>query len=73
MTQNEFFTIRTFSNLLDAEVAVEHLKSHRIEASIKKDDAGGTRPHLQLTFGVDVVIFKKDAKRAEEILTAMKV
>jgi hypothetical protein len=73
MKRDVLVTIRTFTNLLDAEVAVEHLESHGIPASIKKDDTGSLRPHLQLTQGVDVVIRKTDTKKAEKVLVAMKV
>ena len=73
MKPEELTTIRTFSNLVDAQVAVNHLKSQGIEATIKKDDSGGMRPHFQLTHGVDVVVRKKDADRALEVLKAMKV
>ena len=73
MKRDDLVTIRTFTNILDAEVAVEHLESHGIPASIKKDDSGGMRPQLQLTQGVDVLIRKKDATKAEKVLVAMKV
>jgi hypothetical protein len=73
MNKNQLIIVRTFSNELDAQIALEHLKSHHIDAFIKKDDSGGMRPHLQLSQGVDIIVSEKDAKKAEEILVAMKV
>jgi hypothetical protein len=70
MKPEELVTIRTFSNVIDAEITLGHLKSHGIEASIRKDDSGGMRPHFQLTQGVDLVVRRKDAKQAEEVLKA---
>jgi hypothetical protein len=73
MKMEDLVTLRTFSNVVDAEIALGHLSSNGIEASIKKDDSGGMRPHFQLTHGVDLVVRKKDAKRAEQVLNAMNV
>jgi len=73
MTPYKLITIRTFSNVVDAELALGFLKSKRIKASIRKDDTGGMRPHLQGTHGVDIVVREKDAKHAEDLLSAMKV
>jgi len=73
MKPEELVTLRTFSNLLEAEIAVSHLKSQNIEAIVKKDDGGGMRPHLQMTQGVDLIVRKKDLDRAKKILTTKKV
>jgi hypothetical protein len=73
MKPEELVTLQTFSNLLEAEIAVGHLKSQNIEAIVKKDDSGGMRPHLQMTQGVDLIVRKKDLNRARKILTAKKV
>jgi Putative prokaryotic signal transducing protein len=73
MIADELITLRTFSSFVDAQAAVGHLESHGIKAMIKKDDSGGMRPHYQQTHGVDVVVNKKDARRARNLLAAMKV
>ena len=73
MSKDNLVTVKTFSNIIDAQVAQEHLTSHRIKAMIKKDDSGGMRPHLQYTQGVAVVVFEKDAEKAREVLAAMNV
>jgi hypothetical protein len=73
MKPEELVTLRTFSNLIEAEIAAGHLNSQDIQVMVKKDDSGGMRPHLQLTQGVDLIVRKKDLDRAEKILTAKKV
>ena len=73
MEPEELVTLRTFSNLIEAEIAAGHLNSQDIQVMVKKDDSGGMRPHLQLTQCVDLIVRKKDLDRAEKILTAKKV
>ncbi|MGD0038430.1 MAG: DUF2007 domain-containing protein [Bacteroidota bacterium] len=73
MKPEELVTLRTFSNVIEAEVAAGHLKSQKIKVMVKKDDSGGMRPHLQLTQGVDLIVRKKDLDRAKKILTVRKV
>lgn len=65
--------IRTFSSLLDAEIALEHLESHGVEAMIRKDDNGGMRPWMQQMQGVDIFVLEKDLKKAERVLDALNV
>jgi hypothetical protein len=73
MNKETLVTLRTFSNVIDAEVALGHLESQGIKAFIKKDDSGGMRPHFQLTHGVEIIILEKDLKKGERVLAAMKV
>jgi hypothetical protein len=73
MKKDVLITLRTFSNEVDAQVALQHLKSNHIEAILKKDDSGGMRPHLQITIGVDILVAHKDLAKAESVLNAMKV
>ncbi|MBN2572519.1 MAG: DUF2007 domain-containing protein [Ignavibacteriales bacterium] len=63
--------LKTFTNEVDAQVAVQHLQTNGVEAFISKDDMGGMRPHLQLTGGIRVLIKQKDAEKALRILEAM--
>jgi hypothetical protein len=65
--------LKTFANEVDAEIAKDHLQAHGIEAFVSKDDAGGMRPHLQITMGVRILVLQSDADRASEILDAMDV
>jgi hypothetical protein len=40
MKPEELVTLRTFSNILEAEIAAGHLNSQNIETMVKKDDSG---------------------------------
>jgi hypothetical protein len=73
MNKEELVTIRTFSSSVEAEMTLGHLKSQGVDAFIKKDDSGGMRPHFQLTLGVDIIVRAKDTRRAEKVLSAMKI
>ena len=73
MKSEELVTLRTFSNVLEAEIVAGHLNSQNIETMVKKDDSGGMRPHLQITQGVDLIVRKKDLERAKKILNKKNV
>ena len=64
----DLVTIRTFINAVDAELARSALEAAGIDAMLRADDCGGTRPHLWLG-GVEVVVREADLERAEEVLT----
>ena len=64
----DLVTIRTFINAVDAELARSALEAAGIDAMLRADDCGGTRPHLWLG-GVEVVVREADLERAEEILS----
>jgi hypothetical protein len=73
MKSDEMIVVRTCPSEVEAEIMLGHLASNGIEAFIAKDDSGGMRPHLQLTQGVDVVVHRKDLKKAEQVLRARNV
>ena len=70
---NELVTIEIFQNEIEAELAKEHLKSEGIKSFIFKDDCGGTRPHMQLTLGVDLKVRQIDFARASDILKSLGI
>jgi hypothetical protein len=59
--------IRTFVNNFDAEMARSALEAAGIDAMIRSDDCGGTRPHLWLG-GVELLVRQEDAAEADELL-----
>jgi len=65
---NELVTIETFQSEIEAEIAKNRLMTDGIRSFIFKDDCGGTRPHLQLTLGVDLKVRQIDLARASDIL-----
>jgi hypothetical protein len=63
----DLVVVRTFINKFEAEIAKSALDAADIDAMIRADDAGGTRPGLWLS-GVELIVRAEDVKRAEEIL-----
>ena len=59
--------IRTFVNNFDAEIARGALEAAGIDAMIRSDDCGGTRPHLWMG-GVQLLVREEDAAEADELL-----
>jgi hypothetical protein len=59
--------IRTFVNNFDAEIARSALEAAGIDAMIRSDDCGGTRPHLWMG-GVELLVREEDAAQADEVL-----
>jgi hypothetical protein len=67
MPFGDLVAIRTFLNLVEAEVAASALEAAGIRCVINKDDCGGLRPTLWLS-GVQLLVRAEDAKAAVEIL-----
>jgi len=65
---DELVNIRMFSNEMDASMAQQILEQSEISSFVSADDAGGMEPHLQMSMGVRLVVNRKDAERALEIL-----
>ena len=69
MADSEPVVIRTFINMMEAEVAQSALEAAGITSVIRADDCGGLRPHLQLG-GIDLLVRPQDSAEAEHVLTA---
>jgi hypothetical protein len=63
MTRSDLVVVRTFLNKFDAEMAKSALDAANIDAMVKADDAGGTRPGLWLAASKPLVR-AEDAERA---------
>jgi hypothetical protein len=66
--KENFVPIKTYLNEYAAYIAKSALEAYEIESIILKDDCGGTRPHLQLTTGIQLLVRKEDVERAKEII-----
>lgn len=60
--------IKSFSREIEAQVAAAYLESQGLETLIKKDDAGGNYPQLQMSSGVQLLINAADEQAARSIL-----
>lgn len=62
--------IRTFSNEIEAEMAMSALEAAGIESAMRRDDCGGVQPAMGWTAGVQVIVDEKDVEAATEVLDA---
>ncbi len=65
---DRFTVLEVFNSEVEAEVSKARLEASGIEAFVAKDDAGGMRPHLQLSQGVRLLVSQEDVDVAREIL-----
>jgi hypothetical protein len=63
-----FTVLEVFNSEVEAEMSRAQLEASGIEAFVSKDDAGGMRPHLQLSQGVRLLVSPEDVEVAKEIL-----
>jgi Putative prokaryotic signal transducing protein len=68
MALADLVTVRTFLNVIEAEVARSVLAAAGIDSLIRRDDCGGLRPHLQLS-GVDLLVREHDLAEALRLLS----
>ena len=68
--RDELVVVRTFSNRFEADVAKTALDAAEIDSFVRADDAGGMRPHMWPSMGVDLLVRAGDAERANEVLSA---
>ncbi len=67
MTGNDLVVLRTFENVIEAEIAKGALEAADVDSFIQSDDAGGMRPHLGMN-RVRLLVRSEDAERAQVIL-----
>jgi putative signal transducing protein len=65
--ESELVVLRTFENVMNAELAKSALDSAGVDSFIQSDDAGGMRPHLVMN-RVRLVVRAADASEASSIL-----
>jgi hypothetical protein len=68
---DQTFVLKIFSSEIEAGMAQQVLQDGGVSAFIFKDDAGGMEPHLQQTAGVRLLVNRKDAERASQILAEL--
>jgi len=64
----EFVCIKVFRSQLEANLARGLLKANKVESMVSTDSIGGMRPDLELTRGVRLLVRRKDAEEAADIL-----
>jgi hypothetical protein len=67
MKESDLVVLRTFANVIEAEVAKSALEAADVDSFIQSDDAGGMRPHLGMN-QARLVVRSEDAEKARGIL-----
>ena len=67
MSDAELVVVKTFLNRVDADLAKGALEAAGIDALVRADDAGGTRPGLWMG-GVALLVREADANEARRLL-----
>jgi len=65
---NRLTLLEIFNSEIEAELTRERLEASGIEAYVSKDDVGGTRPDLQFTRGVRLLVVESDIETARKLL-----
>jgi hypothetical protein len=64
----ELVVVRTFSTMIDANLAKSALDSVGIEAMVQSDDQGGQSPGLAFSRGVQLLVTADDVAAANDVL-----
>lgn len=69
---SDIVELRRFSGEFEAQLALAHLASEGIDASVVTDDGGGAIPTLSmLSGGVRLIVRAEDVQAAEEALKVL--
>ena len=69
MIMENFVTIATYPDEVEAHLAQATLAAAEIESFVKMDDVGGMLESLQFTRGVRLLVDEENVEAAKEILT----
>ena len=70
MDEGKLTIVRRFSYRQEAELARAALEAAGIESMVRSDDAGGLRPGLAFSNGVELIVRAEDAESARDVLDA---
>jgi len=68
MSGSDLVVIRRFPDRIEADLARSALEAAGIESLVRADDMGGTRPHMWVSEGVDLVVRAENLAAAREVL-----
>ncbi len=68
MAADDLIAIATYLTDIEAELAKSALEAAEIDAMIRADDCGGTRPHMWMG-GIQLIVREEDAQQARVILS----
>lgn len=65
--------LRTFSNEIEAEMAMSALEAAGIQSAMRRDDCGGVQPAMGLTGGIQVIVDDENLEEATAVIDAFAV
>lgn len=65
--------LRTFSNEIEAEMAMSALEAAGIASAMRRDDCGGIQPAMGLTGGIQVIVDDENLEEATTVIDAFAV
>ncbi len=65
---DDIVEVARFFNIIEGEVACARLRSEKIKAYLKTDNAGGIHPELNFTRGVRLMVLADDEDLARQLL-----
>ncbi len=65
---DDIVEVARFFNIIEGEVACARLRSEKIKAYLKTDNAGGIHPELDFTRGVRLMVLAEDEDLARQLL-----
>ena len=68
MADMELVVVHTFVDRIEAELAQSALEAAGIESMLQSDDAGGLRPAMAFSNGVDLLVRPDDAAAARDVI-----
>ena len=71
--KTDLVMIRNYTSEIPATLAKAALEGSGIDTMIQKDDCGGMNPFLQAVTGVQLLVRREDAERAEDILKQSEI
>jgi hypothetical protein len=69
--EDELVVVGTFSDRIEADLAASALEAAGIASMIRSDDAGGLRPAMAFSNGVELLVRTEEAAAAGEILAGV--
>jgi len=66
----ELVVLRTFSTVIEADLAKSALDSVGIDSMVRSDNEGGQSPGLAFTRGVELLVRAEDAAAAKDMLAS---
>ena len=65
---DDIVEVARFFNIIEGEVACARLRSEKIKAYLKTDNAGGIHPELNFTRGMRLMVLAEDEDLARQLL-----